>query len=91
MPKVMITAQVEDGAKWEASFRTHVNLFKTYTLRAPIEFTVDGNEVAICMEPENVDTLLQSMESQPTIDAMAADGVKRETVKAHVLNKQVKL
>jgi hypothetical protein len=53
MPKVVITAQVQDGVKWEANFRTHGDVFKTYNLRAPIQYTVAGNEVAICMEPEN--------------------------------------
>ena len=82
MPKVIVTAQVQDPVKWEAGFRTHGDLFRTYTLRAPIHFTIAGNEVAICMEPGNLDTFRRAMESQATVDAMAFDGVKRETVKA---------
>ncbi len=91
MPKVIITAQVEDGAKWEAGFRTHAALFRTYSIKAPIHFRVDGNEVVICMEPEDLDTFNRSMESKETADAMAMDGVKRETVKTFFLEKTMEL
>ena len=91
MPKVIVTAQVQDPVKWEAGFRTHGDLFSTYTLRAPIHYTITGNEVAVCMEPENLDTFTRAMESRPTVEAMALDGVKRETVKTFVLNKEMKL
>jgi hypothetical protein len=91
MPKVIITAQVQDPAKWEARFLTHGDLFTTYTLHAPIHYNITGNEVTICMEPENLDTFKQIMESQATIEAMAFDGVKRETVKTFVLDKKMKL
>ncbi len=43
------------------------------------------------MEPENLDTFKQTMESKATIEAMAFDGVKRETVKTFVLDKKMKL
>ena len=91
MPKVIITAQVQDPVKWEAGFRTHGDVFKTYTLRVPVQYTVSGNEVALCMEPENLDTFMRAMESQATAEAMASDGVKRETVKTFVLDKEVKV
>jgi hypothetical protein len=91
MPKVVITAQVQDGVKWEANFRTHGDVFKTYNLRAPIQYTVAGNEVAICMEPGNADAFMKTLETQATIDAMTFDGVKRETVKTHVLDKEMKV
>ena len=91
MPKVMITAQVQDGVKWEAGFRAHGDIFRTYSLRAPIHYTVTGSEVALCMEIDNLETFTRMMESQVTIDAMASDGVKRETVKTFVLDKEMKL
>lgn len=91
MPKVIITAQVQDGVKWEAGFRTHGDLLRTYTLRGPIQYTIAGNEVMLCMEPENLDTFKRGMESQATAEAMAFDGVKRETVKTFILNKEMKL
>src|SRR5713226_8865364 len=90
MPKVIVTAQVQDPVKWEAGFRTHGDLFRTYT-RAPIHFTIAGNEVTICMEPDNLDTFRRAMESQATVEAMAFDGVKRETVKTFVLDREMKL
>jgi hypothetical protein len=54
MAKVVITATVADGARWESSFRTHGDIFQTYGLRGPVEFTVSGNEVALCVDPGDV-------------------------------------
>jgi hypothetical protein len=56
-------------------------VFRTYTLRGPIQYTITGNEVALIMEPESLDAFTRAMESQATVEAMALDGVKRETVK----------
>jgi hypothetical protein len=91
MPKVIVIAEVEDAVKWEAGFRTHGDYFRTMTLSEPIHFTMTGNEVAIVMEPADLGTFGQVMESQATADAMAFDGVKRETVKTFVLDKELKL
>jgi hypothetical protein len=90
MPRVLVVAQVEDGAKWEASFRTHGDIFKTYGLKGPAEYGVSGNTCAVCVEPENVQTFLHALQDQTTADAMKADGVKRETVNVFVLDKQLK-
>jgi hypothetical protein len=43
------------------------------------------------MEPDNLDTFRQAMDSQATVEAMAFDGVKRETVKTFVLDRKMKL
>ena len=91
MPKVIVTAQVQDPVKWEAGFRTHGELFRKYTLQSPVNFSIAGNEVTICMEPENLKSFKQAMESQATVEAMTFDGVKRETVKTIVLDKEMKL
>jgi hypothetical protein len=91
MPKVVLTCQVQDPVKWEAGFRTHGDVFRTYTLQAPVHFTVTGNEVAICMEPGDLGAFNTAMESPATAKAMAFDGVKRETVKMFVLDKEVKV
>ena len=91
MPKIILTAQVEDGAKWEAGFRTHGDLFRTYGLQAPIQFGVAGHDVALLMEPKDMDVYMAAMHSQATVEGMSFDGVKRETVKIFVLDKEVKL
>ena len=92
MPKVVITAQVEDPAKWEKGFRTHASLFRSQTVTKPIHFaTIAGNHVAVCAEPDNLDTFMKVMDSPATAEAMAFDGVKRETVKMFVLDKELKV
>jgi hypothetical protein len=90
MPKVIITAQVEDSAKWEAGFRSHVDLFRTMTVSSGIQFTtLATNEVALCAEPDDLDKYMEVLNSPATAEAMALDGVKRDTVKVFVLDKKV--
>lgn len=88
MTKVIITAQVEDSAKWESGFRSHVDLFKSMSISKPIDLTTgENNEVAICVEPDDLDTYMKILNSPATAEAMNYDGVKRETVKVFVLDK----
>ena len=89
MPRVVVTAKVKDGAKWEKGFRTHGDLFKRQTVNKPIRFAVTKeNEVAILFEPDNLDKYHEVLDSKATEEAMAFDGVKRETVKIFVLDKE---
>ena len=89
MPKVVITAEVEDFEKWEAGFRTHGELFKKQTVTTPIQFTAtDKNQVLIVFEPDDLETYLQILDSPATAEAMNFDGVKRETVKVVPLDKE---
>ena len=92
MTKVVVTAQVQDAVKWEKGFRTHGDLFRSQTVTAPINFaTIDGNHVAVCLEPDNLDACLKILDSPATAEAMAFDGVKRETVRVFVLDKEFKV
>ncbi len=92
MPKVVVTAQVEDSVRWEEGFRTHGDLFRSQTITKPINFAaIDGNRVAVCFEPEDLETCLKILDSSATAEAMASDGVKRETVKVFVLDKEFKV
>lgn len=92
MSKVVVTAQVEDPVKWEQGFRTHGELFRSQTVTKPIDFaTIEGNQVAVCLEPDDLDTFMKIMDSPATAEAMAFDGVKRETVKVFVLDKEFRV
>ena len=91
MARVIVTAAVEDGARWEAAFRTHKKLFREYSATA-LHYTVaDNNEVAIFMKVKKVSTFLEQMAAPETAEAMAGDGVKRDTVRIFVLDKEVDL
>jgi len=47
MPRVVVTAQVEDPVKWEKNFRTHGRLFKSQTVNKSVSFAIiGGNHVA---------------------------------------------
>lgn len=86
MARVVITAEVEDSAQWEAAFRTHGKLLASMS-QSVSYFSNDNNEVCIYSEPDDLDTYLQVLQSQDTADAMATDGVKRDTVKVYVLDR----
>lgn len=91
MSRIVITAQVEDSTNWEKGFRTHGKLFNDYTATA-INFTAtDENEVAILWEATDVKKFLEQMDAPETAEAMAVDGVKRDTVKVFVLDKDFNL
>jgi hypothetical protein len=84
----MITAQVEDSAKWEEGFRTHGELLRSMTSTVTHFTTTDENEVALYAEPADLAKYFEVLESPATAEAMAYDGVKRETVKVFVLDKE---
>ena len=87
MPKVIITVEVQDSAKWEASFRTHGEIFRAYSVNAPIAYTTVGNQAVACFEVASAETMQQQMALPTTTEAMASDGLKRETFKMFVLDK----
>ena len=91
MFRAIVTAQVEDSANWEKDFRSHAGLFKAYTATAIHFSETDDNEVAILWEVANLDQFLEKMDSPETAEAMAQDGVNRESVKVYVLDKEINL
>ena len=91
MFKAIITAQVENSANWENGFRSHAGLFNDYTATAIHFSATDDNEVAILWEVANLDRFLEHLDAPETAEAMAQDGVKRDTVKVYVLDKEFNL
>jgi hypothetical protein len=90
MARVMMTAQVEDSAKWEKGFRTHGELFRSMGANVMYFTTTDKNEVAIFGETSDLGKYMEVFGSPATAAAMASDGVKRETVKFFVLDKEIR-
>jgi hypothetical protein len=89
MPRVLITAEVDDLQKWEKGFRTHGDLFRQMGVSRMEYGITEGNRVAVCGETSNLDAYMKVFNSQATADAMAVDGVKRQTVRLFVLDKVV--
>ena len=89
MTRLVITAQVENVEDWERSFRTHGELFRSQPASSPYTFgQVGDNEVAVSAEVADVDAFLQSLQSPETAEAMGNDGIKKDTVKVFVLDKE---
>ncbi len=88
MPRVIITAQVDDAANWEKGFRSHGDLFKEQTVSVVNFAATDDNEVALVFECDDLDKYMELLESPATEEAMKFDGVKRDTVKIFTLDKE---
>ena len=89
MPKVIAVAQVEDAAKWEEGFKTHGDLFTSMTAKSSHYAITDGNHVAVYTEVEDRAKGLEVLASDATAEAMAFDGIKRDTVKIFVLDNAI--
>jgi len=88
MTKIIITAQVEDAAKWEEGFRTHGDLLRSMTSTVTYFTISKDNEMTLYADVEDVDKYFEVLESPATEEAMAFDGIKRDTVKVAVLDKE---
>jgi len=53
--------------------------------------TGPGNRIAVSGETNNLDAYMKVFNSPATAEAMAFDGVKRETVQMFVLDKELKM
>lgn len=90
MSHIIAVGEVDDLRTWEERFRTRGELFKSQSVVSPIRFATSekGNEIAICFEVGDVDTFFEVLESPATAEAMAQDGVKRDTVRFFVVDKE---
>lgn len=60
LPKVVITAEVEDVTRWEQSFRTHGELFRSQTVTTPVGIAVqEDNTAACCLEPTDLTAFMK--------------------------------
>ena len=91
MPRVIVMGEVEDLARWEKGFRSHGDLFRKMGI-SRMEYTTSGsNQIAVCADTTDLDAYMKVFQSPATVEAMAVDGVKRETVKSFVLDKEFKV
>ena len=91
MPKVVVTAEVNNLDTWEKGFRTHGDLFKQMAVSSMEYAMGDGNRIAVCGDTANLEAYMNVLNSPATAEAMAFDGVKRETVRVFVLDKVLKV
>lgn len=88
MARVVLTAQVDNAEEWEAGFRTHGELFRSQTVSV-MHFTVnEDNVAALYCEPSDLGKFMEVLESPATAEAMAHDGVNRESVQVFVLDRE---
>ena len=89
--KVVVIAEVEDPKKWEEGFRTHGELFRSQTIKKPVDFAIMGNTAVVCVRPKELDKFMEVFQSPATVEAMKLDGVKRDTVRTFVLDKRLEV
>ena len=90
MPRIVFTAEVESLEKWEKGFRTHGDLFREMAM-SRMEYATQGNRIAVSAETTNLNAYMKVFNSPATADAMAFDGIKRETAQMFVLDKEMRL
>lgn len=92
MPKIVLTAQVEDADTWEDDFRSHRDLFADFGYTDLYEFGIGENsEIAIVVDVDDPDDFLAALSSPENIAAMENDRVLRDTVKVWVLDKELQI
>lgn len=91
MSKLIVVAQCKDPVKWEQGFRTHAELFKSQTVNKPVSYGMEGNQVAVCLEPDDFASFMRFMDSPATAEAMDFDGILRDTVKMFVLDHELRV
>lgn len=85
---VVLTAHVKDPAKWERSFRSHSDLLKRSSMQL-IHYTItNNNDVVMYSETDDVNEYMDFLRSPEVTQAMAEDGVDRETLKVYALEKE---
>lgn len=95
MARLIMVGEVEDATVWEARFRSHQEIFST--IYGPmgmnaIHFTsTEDNRFALYCEVDDADAWFRALESPEIEGAMAEDGVKRDTVRIHVLDQELAL
>ena len=91
MPRVLVVAEVASLSEWEKGFRTHADLFRQMKI-SKMEYAMGpGNRVAVCGDTSDLDAYMKVFNSPATAEAMAVDGVKRETAQVFVLDKDLPL
>ena len=93
MARLVMVGEVEESTTWETRFRSHAGLFSKLFSEIDmnvIHFTVtDDGGFVLYSEPSDVDKYFATVESPEIRAAMVEDGVKRETVEIHVLDKEL--
>jgi hypothetical protein len=92
MTKVVLTAQVKDVDAWEKAFRSHGEMFRSQgEMTSPVLYSKGANnEVVLCSEVPDASTYKQLVSSPETVAAMEQDGVRVDTVKLYVLDRDFK-
>jgi hypothetical protein len=90
--KIVVVAKCKDQAKWEAGFKTHGDVFKSYTVSKPIGYGMgDDNTVVACFEPDDLEAAMKGIGSPATAEAMEFDGLLQDTVSIFVLDKELRV
>ena len=94
MPRVVLTAKVEDAARWDEAFRSNGDLFRELWGGRPVpDFhltTTDDNDAVLYFEVEDLDHYFALQETPEIAEAMERDGVKPDSVNIYVLDQTVR-
>jgi hypothetical protein len=94
MAKIVTIAEVEDRAKWEASFASRSGFFsemgKSIGLQSPVFFgSNDDNRVVVIEDVTDPQKALDALRDPETAEAMKRDGVRIDSVQNFIADRQV--
>lgn len=90
MPRIVLTAKVDEPSRWEERYRSHGDTFRDLWGGSfpDVHFaTTEDNDVVMYMEVDDLDAYFAMLETPEIAEAMKHDGVIRDTVKVYVLDK----
>jgi len=94
MPRLVMVGEADDATAWEEHFRSHRELFSTLYGEMGMNVihftTTEDNKFVLYSEPSDLDAYFATLDSAEIKAAMAEDGVKRDTVQVHVLEKELR-
>jgi hypothetical protein len=90
MSGVVLTARVRDPAKWEQGFRSHRELFRKNNITMMHYTITRNNDVVLYSETDDIEAYMTMVQSPAIAQAMAEDGVERDSVRIYALDKELK-
>lgn len=89
MPRIVLTAKVDDPAEWEKRYLSHGDLFKEVWPEAvpDVHYGVTDDRLAVmCFDVDDVEGWFEMLGSPEIANAMKHDGVQQDTVQVYVLD-----
>ena len=88
MPRIVTMMRVEDLDAWLERVPSRGEVYRLLT-EHPVDYgTTDEGEIVLSFEVDDLEVFFRAIRSQAFMEALAVDGIRRETAKIHVLDRK---